>query len=221
MPRPYDLGRRAAPKADTRARIVAAALEIYRDRGLAGASNLAIAHAADVAPATVRNHFPEPGDLARAVFDAMLAELRIPTLDIFDGLEGLRDRVGRLARELATFYERSESWWRAYEREPELISAWSGGVDQYYADIERVMRAALDELGDDERSVAVVASVIGPPTFFALKARGLTTDEAVALTLELTLPWLEQRRAELAKRGAADASRRAQPGRRSRRARPG
>jgi len=40
-----------------------------------------------------------------------------------------------------------------------------GGVDQYYADIERLLRAALGELSSDERSVAVVASVIGPPTF--------------------------------------------------------
>ena len=223
MPRSYDLGRRAAPKADTRARIVAAALEIYRDRGVAGASNLAIAHAADVAPATVRNHFPEPGDLARAVFEAMLAELRIPTVAIFDGVTSLRGRVERLARDLATFYERSESWWRAYEREPELISAWSGGVDQYYADIEHLMRTALGELGDDERSVAVVASVIGPPTFFALKARGLSTDAAVALTLELTLPWLEQRRVERSeRRGASDTSRRSRPkGRAAGRARPG
>jgi AcrR family transcriptional regulator len=222
MPRPYELGRRAAPKADTRARIVAAALEIYRDRGLAGASNLAIARAADVAPATVRNHFPETGGLARAVFDAVLTELRIPTVAIFDGLEGLRDRVERLARELAAFYERSEPWWRAYEREPDLISAWGGGVDQYYAEIERLMRAALGDLGGDERSVAVVASVIGPPTFFALKARRLTVDEAVALTLELALPWLEQRRVEMTELGAAsDASRGTKPkGRRSSRARP-
>ena len=197
MPRQYNLGRRAAPKADTRARIVTAALEIYRDRGMAGASNLAVAHAADVAPATVRNHFPENGDLARAVFEALLAELRIPTPAIFDGLDGLHDRVGRLARELATFYERSEPWWRAYEREPDLIRAWGGGVDQYYADIERLMRAALGELSSDERSAAVVASVLGPPTFFALKARGLTLGETVALTLELVLPWLERRRAEL------------------------
>ena len=92
------------------------------------------------------------------------------------------------------FYERSEPWWRAYEREPDLISAWSGGVDQYYADIERLMRAALGELSADERSVAVVASVIGPPTFFALRARGLSSDEAVELSLELVLPWLEHRR---------------------------
>ena len=198
MPRPYRLGRRAAPKAEVRERIIAAALSIYAERGLAGASNLSIAKAADVAPATVRNHFPEPGDLAQAVFAAMLAELRIPTSEIFEGLITLGDRVGRLARELAAFYERSEPWWRAYEREPELINAWSGGVDQYYADVDRLMRAALGELSSDERSVAVVASVIGPPTFFALRGRGLSSDEAVAMCVELALPWLEHRRDELA-----------------------
>jgi AcrR family transcriptional regulator len=112
VPRPYDLGRRAAPKAGTRERIVAAALEIYRDRGYSGASNLAIAKAADVAPATVRNHFPEPEGLARAVFDALLGELSVPTPAIFDGLARLNDRVERLARELAAFYERSAPWWR-------------------------------------------------------------------------------------------------------------
>jgi AcrR family transcriptional regulator len=200
MPRAYNMGRRAVPKADTRARIVAAALSIYLDRGLAGASNLAIAQAADVAPATVRNHFPETGLLARAVFEAMLIELRIPAPSIFDGLDTLRDRVERLARELAAFYERSEPWWRAYEREPDLIRAWGGGVDQYYADIERLMRTALGDLSSDERSLAVMASVIGPPTFFALRARGLSSDEAVQLSLELVLPWFEGRR-RLAERG--------------------
>ena len=106
--------------------------------------------------------------------------------------------IERLARELATFYERGERWWGVYQREPELIDAWSGGVDQFYADVDGLMRTALGDLGSDERSVAVVASVIGPPTFFALRARGLTNDEAVELTLDLALPWLERRRDELA-----------------------
>ena len=197
MPRSYDLGQRAAPKADTRARIIAAALEIYRDRGYAAASNLAIARAADVAPATVRNHFPEPEGLARAVFDSMLDELSVPTPAIFDGLMDLHDRAERLARELAAFYERSAPWWRMYEREPELITVWGGGVDSYYADVDGLIRAALGHLGSDERSVAVVAAVVGPPTFFALKARGLTFDAAVELTLELVLPWLDRRLGEL------------------------
>jgi AcrR family transcriptional regulator len=201
MPRPYSLGQRAVPKAETRDRIVAAALAIYLDRGMAGASNLAIARAADVAPATVRNHFPDPGDLPRAVFTALLVELQIPTPAIFEGMSNLRDRVERLAGELAAFYERSEPWWRAYQREPDLINAWSGGIEQqYYADIDRLMRAALGELGTDERSMAVVATVIGPPTYFGLRARGLDSDDAVRLTLELTLPWLERRRGAFAGR---------------------
>ena len=173
MPRSYNLGRRAAPKADTRARIVAAALAIYRDRGLAGASNLAIAQAADVAPATVRNHFPGPGrSRARGLRGACSWSCGSRPRRSSTASTTWRARVERLAAELAAFYERSEPWWRAYEREPELISAWSGGVDQYYADIERLMRAALGELSDDERSLAVVASVIGPPTFFALRGAG-------------------------------------------------
>lgn len=206
MPRCYNLGRRAEPKAQTRSRIVAAALEIYRDRGLKGASNLAIARAADVAPATVRNHFPEPGGLARAVFDEMLAELRVPTAAIFDGQEDLRSRVTRLATEMAEFYERSEPWWRAYEREPELIQAWGGGVDAYYAGIDRLMRAALGELARDERSLAVVAAVIGPPTFFALRGRGISSADAVALSLELAVPWLERRREEREAAGHVERS---------------
>jgi AcrR family transcriptional regulator len=197
MPRRYNLGRRAAPKAENRSRIVAAAVEIVRDRGLAAASNLAIARAADVAPATVRNHFPQQDDLAQAVFEAMLAELRIPTMAIFDGVGTLPERIEQLARELAAFYERSRPWWRVYEREPELIRAWGGGVDQYYADVDRLMRTALGDLSSDDRSVAVVASFIGPPAYFALKERGLTADDTIALTLELVLPWLERRQAEL------------------------
>jgi len=197
MPRPYTLGRRAAPKADTRARIVSAGLEVFRERGLAGASNLAIARAADVAPATIRNHFPDEGDLARAVFEALLGELQVPTAAIFDGAGDLATRVTRLAEALAAFYERGAPWWRAYEREPELITVWGGGVDHYYADIDQLMRIALGDLSSDERSMAVLASVIGPPTFFALLERGLASDDAVALSVELALPWLKQRRHRL------------------------
>ena len=193
MPRPYNLGRRADAKADTRSRIVAAALAIYRDQGMAAASNLAIARAADVAPATIRNHFPGTHDLARAVFAELLVELRVPTPAIFDGLRSRRQRLERLALELADFYERAQPWWQTYEREPELIDAWGGGVDRYYADVEALMRAALGEQGSDDLAVSVVASVIGPPTFFALRARGLTANEAAVLTVDLALPWLERR----------------------------
>ena len=101
MPRRYTLGRREGPKADTRARIVDAAVAIFRDRGMAAASNLAVAKAADVAPATVRNHFPGPRDLSDAVFQQVLGRLAPPTPAIFEGVTELPDRIRRLAAELA------------------------------------------------------------------------------------------------------------------------
>jgi hypothetical protein len=76
-------------------------------------------------------------------------------------MEDLGERIERLAVELAAMYQRSERQWRAYEREPDLVNAWRGGIDRYYADVEVLMHAALLDLGTDERSVAVVAAVIG------------------------------------------------------------
>jgi AcrR family transcriptional regulator len=191
MPRRYTLQRRAELKDDNRARILAAAVSIFRDRGMGAASTLAIAKAADVSPGTVRNHFPDRDDLASAVFEQALGELRPPDPGIFDRATGARDRMTRLATELAAFYERSEPWWRAYEREPELINAWSSGVDRYYRDVDRLMRAGLGPLSGDDTALAVVAAVIGPPTYFALRSRGLAAEDAVRIGVDLVVPWLE------------------------------
>jgi AcrR family transcriptional regulator len=191
MPRQYSLGKRAGAKTHTRGRIIAAALQIYRDEGMAAASTRAVARAADVAPATVRNHFPD--GLAGTIFDAVLAELRPPGPEILDGIDELPGRVRRLAFELAEFYDRAQPWWRAYEREPELIQAWSGGVDRYYADIEELMRAAIGPLASDDLALAVMAAVIGPPTFFSLRARGLSSEAAAEVSVEVATPWLQAR----------------------------
>jgi len=193
MPRPYQLGRRAESKAETRRRIVDAATAIYRDHGMAAASTLAVARAADVAPGTIRNHFPEPGDLAGAVLQAVLGELRPPEPSLFDGIPDVPRRISRLAEALAEFYERSEPWWLAYQREPDLIGAWNSGADRFYADLDALMRTALGPLATDDEAVAVVASVIGPPAYFALRGRGLTAQRAVDICIELTVPWLEAR----------------------------
>jgi AcrR family transcriptional regulator len=193
MPRRYSLGKRAGPKADTRARIVSAAVDIYRDRGMSAASNLAISRAADVAPGTVRNHFADHRELAGAVFDAVFAELQPPGPAIVDGVAGLGPRLRRMAEALVAFYDRSGAWWQAYEREPELFEAWSSRVEGYNRQMDDLMRAALGSLADDDVALAVVAAVIGPPTFFSLRGRGMSSEQAVDLGLALAVPWLEAR----------------------------
>ena len=195
MPRPYALGKRAEPKNETRARIVAAAARVYRDRGVAAASNLAIAQEAGVAPATVRNHFPDPQELANAVFDVVLADLRPPTPAIYDGIEGIRGRIARLATELASFHDRSSAAWQMYIRDQDMIEAWSGRVAEYNRELDDLMRGALGPLQEDRTALDVVAAVIGSPAFIGLRSRGLSSEEAADLCVDVVVPWLEARAA--------------------------
>src|SRR6266571_1962057 len=100
MPRRYMLAKRGEARAATRRRIVEAALGLSREGGLAAASVPAVARAADVAPATVRNHFPGPMDLPEAVADAVLEALAMPDATIFAGASGPIERLERLLVEI-------------------------------------------------------------------------------------------------------------------------
>ena len=193
MPRRYALGRRADQQARTRDRIVAAALTIYRERGMRAATTQAVAATADVAPGTVRNHFPGPMDLAQAAAAAVLAELRPPGLEIYAGLTSAAERVERLAREVAAFFERSTAWWEVEQRDPDLAAAWEGNAAQFLEHLDVVLRAALDPSAEDPVATAVLRTLVGPPLYFALRGRGLSSDEAVTVELSMVLPWLDQR----------------------------
>jgi AcrR family transcriptional regulator len=192
--RPYRLGRRAEQQAATRARIVDAARHLYEDRGFVGTSMLAVAAAADVAPNTVRHHFGAPADLAVAVGESVLTGLQLPGPEIYDGSGSLADRLGRLANELAALSRRGERWWSLMQREPDLGAAWAPLEAAYEERLQILIRAALGPLADDATAVAVVATTIGPATFYGLQQRGLSASEATRIGVELAVPWLERRR---------------------------
>jgi AcrR family transcriptional regulator len=190
VPRRYNLRKRAEQQAATRARIVAATLDIYRARGFAAATTRAVAKAADVAPATVRNHFPTAVGLAAAAADAILTQTGLPGAEIFEGLPTATERVERLARELAAFFERSSIWWHVRERDPDLAAAWRGLDARYYDHIGRMVAAAVEPAGGDAATVATVTTIVGGSLYFALQGSGSSSDEAVAIELDLILPWL-------------------------------
>lgn len=200
MPRRYTLGRRADDQAATRARIVAAALAIYRDLGPGAATTPVIARAADVSAGTVRNHFSERGDLDRAVADAILVEIGLPGPAIFDGLDSVIERVERLARELATFSVRSERWWQVRESDPELIVAWAGHEQQYEEHLAMLVGLAVGPDEADPSVAAVVRTIVGSPMFYALRGAGLSADDAVAVETAVLVPWLRDRES---RRGSA------------------
>lgn len=193
MPRRYSLGQRAADQAVTRARIVAAALALYRDLGSRASTTSLIAALADVAPGTVRNHFPERSELDSAVADAILEEIQPPDVDIFVGLDSPVERVARLAQELADFSARSETWWQVREADPGLAASWAGHERQFDAHVARLVEAALGPELADPVVAAVVRTAVGSPLFYALRGAGLSPDQAVTVELEILTPWLRER----------------------------
>jgi AcrR family transcriptional regulator len=71
--RAYDRSGRAAAAAETRRRVLDAALALFLERGYAGTTIKAVAEAAGVSPETVYKGFGGKGGLAKAVYDVALA----------------------------------------------------------------------------------------------------------------------------------------------------
>jgi AcrR family transcriptional regulator len=193
LPRKYELGKRATQQADTRRRIIAAALELYQEQGVSATTMLDIARRADVAPGTVANHFGSAAALATDIAGEVLSELRMPTPDLFLGVDGLRDRVDLLVRELAAFFDRAGPWWRAWQREGPGVSFWADAEARYYKQLDALVRAALGPLSSDEDAVAVVMIVFGRWVIGSLQEAGRTSEQAVSLVTDLLASWLETR----------------------------
>lgn len=185
--------RRAESVAETRRRVVDAALELYLSRGVGRTSMLAVATRADVAPGTVLNHFPTPDALAAAAIERLRDQLRVPAPRALRELPTLRERVVCLSRELASFYERSEGWYRVYQVEEGSLPAWDRARDEFFHEVDALIRAALGPLDSDGPAVSAVSAVLGPSVSGELRRRGLASEEAADLLAGLLVPWLERR----------------------------
>jgi len=105
MPRTYDNSRRAARAAETRRRIVDAAIEVFRERGYAGARMAEIAERASVSVDTVNVNGPKSALLQAAVEVASFGQEGEHLVFEFDlGADILRQLdADALARLLAEF----------------------------------------------------------------------------------------------------------------------
>src|ERR1700752_2474884 len=96
MPRPYRLGERAAHVQATRDGIVTAAIELYLEVGTWAATMAEIGVRADVAPGTLRNHFPTRDDLDRAIVERLTAAVVLPDVAIFEGTHSIDEGLRRI-----------------------------------------------------------------------------------------------------------------------------
>ena len=117
----------------------------------------------------------------------------MPAPELFDGTVGLRDRIDLLVRELSAFFNRSEPWWRASQREGPGVAFWAEAEARYHRQLDTLVRAALGPLSSDEDAVAVVITVFGRWVIGSLQEAGRTSEEAERLVSDLLATWLETR----------------------------
>ena len=181
--RRYSMEVRAASAARTRERILHAALDSYRERGITATSLQGVARRADVSAATVLNHFGSADELARVVVSRLTESVRIPD-DRAWPERGRPQRVRRLVLEMFAFYDRTQPWFDIFRAEMDDHEALRQGQADYWQAIgdlyARVFGAALG----DERVRGAALGLTHPSTLLALRTAGLTLDEATELVAD-------------------------------------
>lgn len=193
MPRSYRLGERATQVQATRARIMDAAIELYTELGISATTMAELAVRADVAPGTLRNHFPTRDTLDEAMVERLTAAIPLPDQSIFAGARTIEERLGRVIQAGGVFLEQARGLHRMWLRERMLTQPWLEKGAEYGARWDELMRIALGPLADDDEAMAVLRAVIQPEFFDSLRAGGRSTDAAAALATAVVGPWFAER----------------------------
>lgn len=193
MPRRYRLGERATQIKATRDRIVEAAIELFAEVGISQATMRQVGLRADVAPGTLRNHFPTRRALEEAMIGRLTTEAPLPDTSIFKGADSLEERVEILLRAAGTFFDDAGRLYRMWVREPLLASPWAEAGAAYGTRWAELQQLALGPLAEDEDVQTVFRAVLDPPFFNAISGRGRTSEQAGAFIAHLIAPWLAER----------------------------
>ncbi len=181
-PRSYDTSKRDQARRETGQRILDATLELHTEQGILGTSWKDIAERADVAVATVYNHFPTLDELVPACGDLLMERLHPPAPEDAGSVVGdartTREGLERIARELFTFYKRGGAHLVMFpgERELPAMREWEA---YQRATVEAFVLAALRGQRPSRRTVQVISAFFDLGTFRSLTERQVGLEEAV------------------------------------------
>jgi AcrR family transcriptional regulator len=193
-PRAYRMTRRAAANAETRRRIVDAAITLHAEKGVLGTSWPDIAKRADVALGTVYRHFPSLDQLVPACTSENAVRIKLPGVGILVGLTRPEERIGRFVEELFAFYGRSAPWTPRAGVDRQQLPI----LDTILSRREAGLRALVEEtLGPLRRRRHALDSALALTDFGvwrSLTRSGLSTQGAARLITEILITWLNRRR---------------------------
>ena len=190
--RPYRQKLRAEHQAETRQRIIEAAVSLHLERGPAQTSINAVAERAGVNRVTVYRHFPD----ARTLLEACSAHARRvnppPELDRWRGIEDPRRRAEIALTQLYDYFHRTEAAWSLVLRDAELEPLVKEMAEKRRFAYLREAREVLLEAWPGRRARrpllrAVIALAVDFRTWQTLCRREELDDRtAVALMVRLT-----------------------------------
>lgn len=171
------MSKRARARERTRGKIVEATAKLHGENGVFDTSWQDIAREADVSVATVYSHFPSLEELLPACGALVMERVKPPQPDsaaeIIGDARGLEQRLGRIAEELFSFYERGGPHIEVDVRERRLpgMDRW----EQFLLDlVEALVREALAVQPTDADTVRVICGLLDLPSFRAFRQRGVT-----------------------------------------------
>ena len=195
-PRRYQMTSRAAGTAETRERIVSAAMAIHAQKGLLGTSWEEIADHANVAPATVYRHFPSVAELIPACTRSIFAVVQPPTIGEasaqFAQLASPAKRLEHLIRESCLCYQRGAGWLHAARCEAYIIPAMGDAVRRLEASLAVLVRAALGKARVSHRTELLLRTLIDFPFWKSLIDAGMPPLKAQATMVELVRDQLQK-----------------------------
>lgn len=177
-PRTYKLGQRAESAAATRERILAAASELYRERGVTKTTLQAVADRADVSRGTVINHFGGADELLGAVADEVIGLVRMPDERVLDGAADDDDRILRYAAAILAFYDAGNEWWPVVE--PVLDRpAMQARMEAFTVALGRLQAAAFGPLASDRLVMAAANGFVHWAVLGTMRAMGASLEEVI------------------------------------------
>lgn len=198
-PRRYDRSRRDEAMAATRARIVAAIVELHAELGPSRTTYAMIAKRADVAIPTVYKHFPALAGMFAACIGHVSAELPALTAEIFARTPDAPGRIALLATALFERHRHFAPWLRWSRHEAHLLPELGVYLAKMRERQRRLIREALAPAHGAEPPHALVAlidALVGFDSWQTLTAdNGLAPEDAADAVVDALMAILAAPRA--------------------------
>jgi AcrR family transcriptional regulator len=186
MKRKYELKRRAERKAETRRRIVEAAVGLHSTVGPARTTIAAIAERAGVQRQTVYAHFPSETELFRACSSHWAALHPFPEEDRWHGMERADERLGAALGAVYAWYEQVEGDLAVFRRDAELHPVDAALVAEEDARLERIAEGLARDWPRRKAVRAAIGHALEFETWRSLVRRhGLSRTRAVEAMVRL------------------------------------